>query len=88
MPSINEVLESTNCYLTPKQKQLAKSIDCELQCGQSYRALNGIKLRAARSYIRFKLNYNTRLLYQNSVYGYEPLIIIARKDLENWIKRR
>ena len=88
MPSIEIIVESSECFLPAVYQTRAKSIDQQLKNGRSIKQLKGRKIRELKSHIRFKLGRNYRLVYFVSQEGYIPMVIVPRQQLEKWIKRR
>ncbi|WP_441856410.1 ParE family toxin-like protein [Pseudoalteromonas distincta] len=87
-------MESMNCLFKtfPKCKSgrylsEAKKIYNHLLQGRNYRDIGGRKLTIAPNLIRFKLgNYRLIFIFRNG--NFQPKALLARKNLESYLKRR
>lgn len=85
--TIGSVLK--RCSAEPNETVISevKRIDNEIKAGASFQELQGCILKANKTYVRFKVGMEYRLIYQFTTDGFVPVQLLTRQKFDRWIRK-
>ena len=87
MKTLNTLFKPFPAVVKHRYFQRAVSIQHKLNNGEFYQQFGGKKLVCAKGLIRFKLGAY-RLIFKREQSGYTPELLLQRKKLDQFLKRR
>ena len=87
MKTLNKLFKPYPTIVKNHYFQRALSIQNKLNHGEDYQHIGGKRLVCAKGLIRFKLGAY-RLIFKREQLGYIPELLLQRKNLERFLKRR
>jgi len=87
MKTLNKLFKPYPTIVKSHYFQRALSIQNKLNSGEDYHCIGGKRLVRAKGMIRFKLGAY-RLIFKREQLGYIPELLLQRKNLEHFLKRR
>ena len=87
MKTLNTLFTDYPIAVKQRYFQRAISIQKKLNNGEDYHRIGGQRLVCAKGMIRFKLGAY-RLIFKRVQLGYIPELLLQRKNLERFLKRR
>ena len=87
MKTLNTLFKPYPNLVKSRYFQRALSIQKKLSNGEYYHHIGGKRLVCAKNLIRFKLG-GYRLIFKRDQLGYLPELLLQRKNLDRFLKRR
>lgn len=87
MKTLTKLFNSYPIIVKNRYLQRALSIQYQLDSGERYQHIGGKQLVRAKGMIRFKLG-DFRLIFKRYKSGYIPELLLQRKNLDRYLKRR
>lgn len=87
MKTLNKLFKPYPSNVKRYYFQRALSILNKLNQGEGYHCIGGKRLVCTKGLIRFKLGVY-RLIFKREQFGYIPELLLQRKNLERFLKRR
>lgn len=87
MKTLNKLFKPYPIIVKSRYFQRALSIQNKLNHGEDYHRIGGKRLVCAKGMIRFKLGAY-RLIFKRVPLGYIPELLLQRKNLDRFLKRR
>lgn len=87
MKTLNTLFKPYPTIVKIRYFQRAISIQNKLSNGEYYHHIGGKRLVCSKGMIRFKLGAY-RLIFKLEQFGYFPVLLLQRKNLESFLKRR
>ncbi|NQZ09706.1 MAG: hypothetical protein HRT35_21355 [Algicola sp.] len=87
MKTLYSLFTNSPTTLRKRYYKRAAAIQSHLKLGTHYQDLGGRQLKCSHELIRFRLG-DYRLLFKRSAKGFMPEVLLHRKNLEKFLKRR